>query len=39
MTNPGTEKPNTANPITQRSIHEPTRHAAITPSGTASSTR
>ena len=38
MTNPGTENPNTANPMTARSIHEPTRHAAMTPSGTASMT-
>ena len=38
MTNPGTENPNTAKPMTARSIHEPTRHAAMTPSGTASRT-
>jgi len=38
MTKPGTENPNTAKAMTPRSIHEPARHAAITPSGTASRT-
>src|SRR3954453_6543015 len=35
MTNTGTEKPTTDNPITKRSIQVPCFHAAITPSGTA----
>ena len=35
MTNTGTEKPSTEKPITTRSIQEPCRYAASTPSGTA----